>query len=695
MKSNFNYITLNLIFIVLLMISCGRDNQYNLEQSTTSFTEETTIMTNVNGQVLSVSNIPLAEVEVTILGIRTFTNPHGFFSFENVPVSSKGSLITFGKEGYFKGFKFAFAENTSDAHIQLKMVPNEIVGSFYSETNTIVELDNGASIEFPANSVKLKDGGGFFGNVEVRAHWFDPQSEEIAEIMPGDLRGVDFENNIVQLISYGMMAVELSTSDGRELVLDADLGVSLRFPIPASSDAPESIPLWYLNEETGEWIEDGVAYRAGDFMVGKVNHFSFWNCDVPFDLVNLKGRLLTPDNVPFGNHEITIRDNSNNLSATSRTNSGGVFQGKVPKDINLIAMINTCSGLIEIPLGSFSEDVNLGDVLAEEFEYLNIVTNLIDCDSEVIEDGYLFVKQDDKIDLFIPNTAGEINALIAGCANGSIEIFGYDKLTGQQSEILNYDVVDPLIEVPNLTVCDSFIDEYIILKNPVSGEILASFDNAEVSIVDDTFIHINAKDAINDHFVDMMYLKDPNQSSDFQAYIQTQTSATQGGTATGGTTYPTPYAEFDPIPVYDIGDVVTGSTNRFEFVLKVDKRINSAKLIGKMWLDGNYNGVQDPNEIGVPDGVFMTSSIYRDQWFTTSDNNGTFEIQYLIPGQEYTLVYFAGDEFPKSPTDANVGSDETIDSDFTLTTPQHFYHTRIFILEEGEIKTDLDLGIIP
>ena len=44
-----------------------------------------------------------------------------------------------------------------------------------------------------------------------------------------------------------------------------------------------TIPLWSLNEETGLWIQEGVANLNGQFIVAEVSHFSFWNLDLSFE----------------------------------------------------------------------------------------------------------------------------------------------------------------------------------------------------------------------------------------------------------------------------------------------------------------------------------------------------------------------------------------------------------------------------
>jgi hypothetical protein len=71
-------------------------------------------------------------------------------------------------------------------------------------------------------------------------------------------------------------------------------------PIPYSllENAPDTMPLWYYDEETGNWMEEGLASKVGSYYVGNVSHFSYWNFDHPVvvdDQATLTGKVTAAD----------------------------------------------------------------------------------------------------------------------------------------------------------------------------------------------------------------------------------------------------------------------------------------------------------------------------------------------------------------------------------------------------------------
>ena len=63
------------------------------------------------------------------------------------------------------------------------------------------------------------------------AHRYNPNSNETAFSMPGDLRAIDQNVDLVQLVTYGMMAVELRNPSGVKLQLAPGSTATLKSPI--------------------------------------------------------------------------------------------------------------------------------------------------------------------------------------------------------------------------------------------------------------------------------------------------------------------------------------------------------------------------------------------------------------------------------------------------------------------------------
>ena len=75
-----------------------------------------------------------------------------------------------------------------------------------------------------------------------------------------------------------------------------------------------------------------------------------------------------------------------------------------------------------------------------------------------------------------------------------------------------------------------------------------------------------------------------------------------------------------------------------------------------------------------------------------SDSEGFIEFRGIVPDIELFISYNSA--LGETPTLSNQGSDDNLDSDFELDTQQVFV-SPLFNLTAGEIRTDIDLGILP
>ena len=118
----------------------------------------------------------------------------------------------------------------------------------------------------------------------------------------------------------------------------------------------------------------------------------------------------------------------------------------------------------------------------------------------------------------------------------------------------------------------------------------------------------------------------------------------------------------------------------------------TASVSGRYFCDENGNGLEDPGEAGVV-GVriglknFTTGEIQR----VFTDANGAYSFEGLAPGEYH--VRFPKDLTGKTFVTADVGSDDSIDSDAATVWKNGEAATDKFILGAGETVTDVDGGI--
>ncbi len=154
-----------------------------------------------------------------------------------------------------------------------------------------------AQVTLPAAGLVDGQGKAASGNVNVTITPIDPAAQTRA--MPGTFKANDGQS----IESFGAIQVSLTDASGSRLQLAAGKTATIRIPLKTRSlDTPATIPLYYLNETTGLWVQEGSATLKGDagtglYYEGTVGHFSTWNADRPItETVFVEGCVRNADN---------------------------------------------------------------------------------------------------------------------------------------------------------------------------------------------------------------------------------------------------------------------------------------------------------------------------------------------------------------------------------------------------------------
>ncbi|TAE47865.1 MAG: hypothetical protein EAZ89_16700 [Bacteroidetes bacterium] len=297
----------------------------------------------VSGIVVDEFDSPLSGIKVTMHGEQEFTDDNGFFELSNVEVPEKRGVVTASGDGYFTGVQGFVPSSEKEIFVKIKLDRLEVTASLDAATGGVAELPNGAGVEIPASGIRTANGGTYSGTVNVAINHLDPTSADFASLVSGgDLQAQRTDQSEVSLYSYGILRVELRDGAGNELQLGGGATATIRVPVPASmgASAPATIPLWYLDEETGLWMEEGQATRNGNEYVGTVSHFTDWNCDSPEGTGTVKGRIVDCNGEPVPNLRLNIGQ------GTTTTDINGNFCRRVPA--NTPFSITSDGGVIEI-----------------------------------------------------------------------------------------------------------------------------------------------------------------------------------------------------------------------------------------------------------------------------------------------------------------------------------------------------------
>lgn len=427
----------------------------------------------IAGLVVNEIGSPIVGAMVRVGSEQKETGPGGYFIFKNITLDANGTFIKVDQPGYFHASRRFYPKVNAMNYTTLTLMFKSNTGQVNATTGGTVNVPGGATVELPANGVAKTDGTLYTGEVRVAARWLNPTAENLTEIMPGNLQGINDRREEVALATYGMMAVELTGTDGSPLNLASGSKAELSIPIPSQlqGSAPNEIPLWHFDETTGLWREEGFAVRQGNAYVGEVSHFSFWNCDVPYPLVNIEGTILTPDGNPLINVWVRVTVAMVG-SGYGTVDDNGYFNGAVPAGQTLLLeAIDPCyQVLLSQSIGPFTSDTDLGNFTAisgSTFKYTNVTGSLVNCNNEPMVNGIFRICQDGNCNFVATDGNGNLNTSMTYCSSGDIRITAYDLDAQLQSTAQNY-AAAPIINVGTLAACATQISEFIRMN--INGE---------------------------------------------------------------------------------------------------------------------------------------------------------------------------------------------------------------------------------
>ena len=440
------------------------DTNQNPDSTTFNYDFGNDVNRNFIGRIVNKSNQALASTTITIGNASTQTDINGMFVMENVSVKENFAYIKASLPGYFNGSRSIVpidGENRIDIILTEKF-------SVVREAGVAFALEYGFySIGF-SGDFETEDGSPYSGSVNIAFNYLSPTDEDINDLMPGMLLGQDTTGEANLLETYGMLTVELTGSNNEKLQIASDS--ELKFPIVAEqlSSAPNTIPLWYFDEENGYWIQEGEATRVGDQYVGTVSHFTPWNVDFPLAMAKIDLTVLDQDYSAILGIDVHAFSGAEMFSRIFTTNSEGKVCGLVAANQPItLEIIGHCGELLTtINIGPFVADstnvipsIIITDLMATLIE---ITGTLKQCDNSNVTNGYVILDNSEQEPVFYTVTNGNFNFntfICNGATTFTLEGFDFDnsQSTGENT----YTFVAPTTDIGNLMSCTD-VDEYVI-----------------------------------------------------------------------------------------------------------------------------------------------------------------------------------------------------------------------------------------
>jgi hypothetical protein len=429
------------------------------------------ITATLQGNVYNENDLPAAGVTVKVGSKTAITDSKGYFRIMSAALDKKSSVVTAEMNGYFKAYR-TFSATSGTNHIEFKLTKRNLTGTIDAATGGEVSLTNGAKVQLPASGVMIaSSGAAYTGTVNVYAAYIDPTLTDIGLTVPGSFMADNANGTRVILESYGMMSVELTSPAGEKLQVKTGSVSKLTMPIPTSiqGSAPATIPLWYVDEQTGIWKEQGTATKSGNLYVGDVSHYTYWNCDLPNSSMPISFTLKNAAGDPLVHANVTIVRASapNQGSAHGYTDSLGQASPIVPANQLLIMNVyDPCGNIIYTQnIGPFIQATNLGVITISNSvnSSVTVTGTLKNCAGNPVTNGYAVLVYNNVVRYGHANANGEFHISFIKCNNSTIagSLVGVDATTNVQGNPISVTISQTVTNIGNYSACGVSSQQYI------------------------------------------------------------------------------------------------------------------------------------------------------------------------------------------------------------------------------------------
>ncbi len=286
-------------------------------------------------------------VRVSAGSASATTDATGAFTLNGAPTGSRVPVL-FNSSTHTEGARIVATTAGSLADVQARLVKvAAAVDLPVVAGGTTTLTGSPTQVVLPANAVQRADGSLPTGNFKVTMTPINPAVD--VSVVPGDFTALN-AGAAVPLESFGAMGVQLTDAAGVALNLRSGQSATIRIPVGSRDTAPPaSLALYYLDNATGRWVQEGTATLAGTgtsaYYQGTVTHFSTWTAARALDAVRytscIRSATGTPitlayvqsEGISYSGTTSTYSDENGNFTLLLRRNSVAAVVGTVGTQI--------------------------------------------------------------------------------------------------------------------------------------------------------------------------------------------------------------------------------------------------------------------------------------------------------------------------------------------------------------------------
>ena len=337
--------------------------------TTTAIRNVTIIERGITGNIYDyTTGLGITGVTVATGSQRAASGHEGVYTIATAGAFPLRTVVNFSADGFAPTSKIALTGETDETRVLLNvnMFPVEFTGTYNPALGFTVDVpDSAANITISANSL-ITSNGETPAPGTIRAELTPIDPAQSIDLMPGDMT----INTGLPISSYGAITVVLTDSAGQTLDLAPGSTATIRIPVSnkGTETPPSSIALFYYDESTGFWVQEGTASLVnGNYYEGSISRFGSWNAGTLFETISIRGCVEDANANRVANVHVKMEGFDYSSTQSTLTDDGGNYILFAKKDSTTLVSASTASRVSNTQIvgddESTSSDVNLTECL--------------------------------------------------------------------------------------------------------------------------------------------------------------------------------------------------------------------------------------------------------------------------------------------------------------------------------------------
>jgi hypothetical protein len=291
---------------------------------------QATLETGLFGTIEGASGA-LSGVTVEVNGVSATTDSSGEYVIQT---GTGPAVVSFKADGYLPTVRKVTIADGSPTAAHLTLQPRATATPVDADAGGMVSGARSSSVMIEPGALSGPGGTSVTGMVDVYLTPVDPSDSDEVQALTGSFEGQSTAGTSL-LESFGMVDVTITQGDD-ELQVAPGETLEIRIPAPAGavpSELPATMPLWSLDEDSGQWVEEGTATldEVTNTYVGEISHMSAWNADKQTEATCITGLAVDSNGDPIAGAEIDAKGLDYFGSSSGSTGADGRFYIPVRK----------------------------------------------------------------------------------------------------------------------------------------------------------------------------------------------------------------------------------------------------------------------------------------------------------------------------------------------------------------------------